>query len=203
MNTAGLEQQAIESATLGVWNKAIKLNQEILESDPENIAALNRLAKAFLESGNHDKAIKTYKKVLAIDRYNPIASKNIERLESGKSTVSKEKSVNSSLVVGLFLEEPGKTKVVKLLRLTSPEVLAEMDCGDVVCLIPQKRFIIVKKESGEYIGRLPDDISYRLTSLIKGGNRYKANILGVNRQSLEIFIRETFRSQKLRNLPSF
>ncbi len=203
MNTAELEQQAIESATLGIWNKAIKLNQEILESDPENIAALNRLAKAFLENGNHSKAIKTYKKVLAIDRYNPIANKNIERLENGKSTASKEKSARNLLVIGLFLEEPGKTKVVKLLRLTSPEILAEMDCGDIVCLVPKKRFIIVKKENGEYIGQLPDDISYRLTSLIKGGNRYKANILGVNRQSLEIFIREIFRSQRLRNLPSF
>lgn len=203
MNTAKLEQQAIDSASQGVWNKAIKLNQEILRVEPENIAALNRLAKAFLESGQHSKSIKTYKKVLSIDRYNPIAEKNIQRLEKSKSTTAKEKSGNNPLILGLFLEEPGKTKVVKLLRLTSPEILAEMDCGDNVCLVPQKRFIIVKNGNGEYIGRLPDDISYRLTCLIKGGNRYQANILGVERQSLEIFIREIFRSQKLRNLSSF
>lgn len=205
MNTALLEQQAIKSALLGDWDKAIEQNKIILSGDPQNIAALNRLAKAFLESGHQDKAVEIYKKVLLFDKYNPIASKSIERLESREKDSNKEKpkKTASATTTCLFLEEPGKTKIVRLHRLTSPQQLAGIDCGDSVCLVPQKRFIIVKKGNGTYIGRLPEDVSYRLTSLMKGGNRYSAIILGVNRQNLEIFIRETFRSQKFRNFPSF
>jgi len=205
MNTAPIEQQAIKFALRGEWEKAIEKNNLILLSDPTNIAALNRLAKAFSEKGYQVKAVKIYRKVLILDKYNPIASKSIERLESRRNKSPQEnlKGPFSAATAGLFLEEPGKTKIVKLHRLTSPQNLAEIDCGDSVCLVPQKRFIVVKKRNGTYIGRLPEDISYRLTSLIKGGNRYSATILGINRQNLEIFIKETFRSQKFRNFPSF
>ena len=53
------------------------------------------------------------------------------------------------------------------------------------------------------MGTIPDDLSLRLIKFIKGGNRYQAFVKAVDRQNLEIFIQEIFRSKRFRNLPSF
>ena len=103
----------------------------------------------------------------------------------------------------VFLEEPGKTKVLALLRLAAPKILAQLNCADRVQLLPKKRIIDINNEDGTYLGCLPEDVSQRLISLIEGGNRYDAYVKGVDRHSLEIFIKETFRSRKFKNLPSF
>lgn len=200
MEISDLEKQAVQAAIKGVWSKAVDLNRRLLKEDPENTAALNRLAKAYWELNKVSQAQKTYKKVLTFDRYNPIATKNLERLVK-KRKGSKQTKVTH--ISNLFLEEPGKTKTIKLIRLASDEVLSELDSGQKVELMPKKRNISVTAEDGIYLGTIPDDFSSRLIKLIKGGNRYQAFIKGVARQHLEIFIRETFRSKRFHNLPSF
>ena len=200
MEIKALEKQAVEAALKSNWEKAIKLNQKILEKEPKNIAAFNRLARAYWESGEVALARKTYKKTLSLDRYNPIALKNLKRLINQKKKPARTKKPP---LAELFLTEPGKTKVVKLIRLASSEILAELNNTDPVLLIPKKRFVVVQREDNTYLGSLPEDLSQRLISLIKGGNRYEAFVKAVDRQSLEIFIRETFRSRRFRNSPSF
>ena len=54
-----------------------------------------------------------------------------------------------------------------------------------------------------YLGLLPDDMSHHLLKLITGGNKYQALIKSVKSNSLAIIVRETFRSRKFRNQPSF
>lgn len=201
-----IEPQAIKAAMEGTWERAKDLNKRILKAYPNNISALNRLAKAYWETGDIIKATKTYKKVLSSDQYNPIAVKNLERIAREKKSHSKEKPKEEKTQegsAGIFLEEPGKTKIIKLLRLASPEILAKIDSGDKVDLVPKKRLITINLEDGTYLGSLPEDISWRLISLMKGGNHYEAFILRVSSQELEIFIKEVFRSVKFRNLASF
>lgn len=202
-STSLLEKQAIKAAMKRAWDQAIELNQKILETEPKNIAALNRLARAFWEKGNFALAEKTYHQTLAIDRYNPIAKKNLRRLADQEKTSLKSKVKKGEAEGAIFLEEPGKTKVVKLVRLASPSVLSELDSADEVLLSPKKYTISITSTDGTYLGTIPDDLSHRLLRFIKGGNQYQAFVKTVDRQNLEIFIRETKRAPKFRNLPSF
>lgn len=187
----------------GAWDQAVELNQKILKLEPKNTAALNRLARAFWEKGNLVSAKKTYRRVLKIDRYNIIASKNLKRLAELAKAPSKKEAPRKKVESTIFLEEPGKTKVVKLVRLASPKILFELDSGDEVLLTPKTHSISITDADGTYLGALPDDLSHRLLRFIKGGNKYQAFVKAIDRQNLEIFIKETKRAAKFLSLPSF
>lgn len=73
-----LHKQAIEAAITCKWENAIDLNQKILQFEPQNTEVLNRLAKAFFETGNYSQAKKVYTQVLEIDPYNTIAEKKLK-----------------------------------------------------------------------------------------------------------------------------
>lgn len=204
MNLARLEQLAIKAAIESDWEKAQKLNLSISKKDPVNLSALNRLARAYAELGEINLAQKTYRKVLSLDLDNPIASKNLDRLSRARKTRKEAPQRKKSPSLSeIFLEEPGKTKVVKLVKLTEPAILSALDNADQVLLVPKKRKVNVTNEEGVYLGTLPDDLSQRLIRFIQGGNRYEAYVKAVEKGELVIFIRETFRSQRFKNLSSF
>lgn len=200
-NGDDLTKKAIRAALENNWGIAIKINKDIVKDNPTDVAANNRLARAYWENDQISLAKKTYKKTLAIDKYNPIAQKNLKRLPSSSKANGKKKFGNPTHHI--FLEEPGKTKMVKLVRLTSPEILACIDCGDMVSLTTKKRIVSVDAEDGTYLGIIPEDLSRKLIKLIKGGNQYEAAVRKVDRQELEIIIRETYRDEKFRKQPSF
>lgn len=204
MTTTALEEQAVKAALTQNWLKAVEINKKILKDFPQNIAALNRLGRAHWETGKITQAIQSYKKVLKFDSLNPIANKNLKRLEKGGQNKKKFPKKNNPTPLGkTFLEEPGKTKMVKLVRLAPPATLAQLDNADTVILTIKKRVVSVLSENGNYLGTIPEDLSIRLIRLIKGGNQYQSFIKGVDHQKLEIFIREVFRAKKFFNNPSF
>ncbi len=197
-----LNEKAIKAALVSDWEEAIKLNLEILKIDKESIEALCRLARAYLEKGELKSAKKTYQKVLKLDRFNPIAKRNLEKIKENVSVplINKQKK---QITNGLFLEEPGKTITVKLVRLASPKILLCQNVADEVNLNLKKRFIMVSDDKKNYLGRLPDDLSRRLIQLISLGNRYISVIKSVGKNNLEIFIKEVKRSKRNKNTPSF
>jgi len=200
MDTDGLAKQAVKAAIKGNWQKAVDINRQLIKEDPQNIAALNRLGRAYWELDKIEQAQKTYRRVLVLDPYNLIAAKNLQRLAKQRKKLTKKKIDYQS---NLFLEEPGKTKTIKLIKLASAEILSEIRNGQSVKLEPKKRTISATTEDNIYLGTLPDDLSLRLIKLMKGGNRYQAFVKAVDRNNLEIFIREVFRSKRFHNLPSF
>ena len=181
----------------------IELNKKILEGNPENIASLNRLARAQWEIGKLQLAKKTYQKVIRLDAHNCIANKNLSRLADQQKPCPPPSPGGNTTNARIFLEEPGKTKVVKLVRLASPETLSGYDSGDEVYLVPKKLVISVCSGENIYLGSIPDDLSRYLMGLIKAGNCYQAFIRFIDRQSLEVLIRETKRSPKKQHHPSF
>ncbi len=195
-----LAQEAIDCALKGDWQKAKDLNLQILTTEPQDIDALNRLARAYSELGKTAQAKSTSKQVLAIDPFNAIAIKAAEKwkvLKKGTSYSSRPVPPET------FLEEPGKTKVVSLLHLGDAKILAKLDAGDEVILNhPSHRMNILTKDK-KYIGRLPDDISARLKKLINVGNQYQAFVKSANTNDVKVFLRETFRSTKVGDTPSF
>ncbi|KKR78247.1 MAG: hypothetical protein UU23_C0001G0011 [Candidatus Curtissbacteria bacterium GW2011_GWA1_40_9] len=196
---------AVEAALSSDWNEAIKLNQKILTLEQDNIEALNRLAKAFMCAGKIDKAQKIYKMVLDLDQYNIIAKKNIEKISKlTKSTTGDTKKTNGHINLStVFLIEPGKTKTINLLNLASPAVLAALNCGDELEIIPKKHSITISTQEDIYVGALPDDVSFKMLAFIEGGNKYEAFVKSATTKTLTVFIREVERATKFANQPSF
>lgn len=199
-----LEQKAINAALSGDWRQAVKLNQQILKQVPNNVEALNRLARAYLELGETALAKKTYRTVLSLDRFNPIALKNLGKIPKGK-VGKKQVGEKDSFVLDpdIFLEEPGKTKTVSLINLADKKTLSQLALGEALTLAPKARSISIADSKGVYLGRIPDDLSHRLLGFVKGGNRYQVFVKSVTSSELKVFIKEVFRSRKFANQPSF
>src|SRR3990167_4902968 len=117
-----LNQQAIDAALSCRWEEAIIINNKLLEFEPQRTEFLNRLAKAYFELGKYSESKKLYIQVLAIDPYNTIAEKNLMILSPS-----------------LFLEEPGITTLVSLVKVAEPQKLLTLSPGTVVELVIKKR----------------------------------------------------------------
>lgn len=193
---------AIAAALAQNWDEAIAHNKELLQENAENVAALNRLAYAYLKSSDVETAKLTYKKVLKIDKYNPIAVKNLKLLEY----VHKDDLTHMTHAVPsptVFLEEPGKTKTVVLVNPAPFRTLANVMTAQRVEMHPKKRCIEVRDTKGTYLGALPDDLSFRLHQFIDAGNTYEVYVKNIQKNTISVFIIERIRSKKFLNIPSF
>lgn len=206
-SSANLHRQAIQAALTLNWKDALKINQEILKVEPKSVEALNRLARSYFELGNLALSKKNFESALEADPYNQIASKFLKRIETFRKKGNK--ALISSILPAvqidddLFLEEPGKTKLVTLLKVAEPQKLSLLSAGITVYLAAKNRGVTVTDQNNEYLGVLPDDISHHLIRLIKGGNKYQAIIKTIKTNGLSILVRETYRSARFRNQPSF
>lgn len=205
-SSPNLSREAIDAALSSEWEKAIKLNLKIIKDSSDDVDALNRLAHAYFETCNYKLAKKYYSLTLNIDSYNPIAIKNLKILQSFKNLIG-QKPTNGNhhakISPSLFLQEPGKTKVVALLKVAEPQKISKAYCGMCVNLNSKNRGITVTDENGSYLGVLPDDTAHRLIRLLRGGNKYMAFIKSIKVNGISILIREVYRSSKFKNQPSF
>ena len=194
---ASLKSQAIQTALVGDWHNAVTLNQSILLEEPNDIDTLNRLAFAFLSLGNTKDAKDLYEKVLMLDMKNPIAIRNLKRLNENTIKISHTPLNN------LFIEEPGKTKVMELINIADKKVIAYLRSGEMIDLRIKRNRIFALNTENQFVGMLPDDICQRLIKFINAGNEYEAYIRTVDSNRVSIFIRETKRVKKFRDQPSF
>ena len=213
-----LAQAAIVAALAAHWQEAVKLNEQIIASQKDNIEALNRLARAYYFLGEAQKAQKLYKRALELDPYNIIALKNLDKINKVFLRIEKTAKGNGNSTVKnghtnyiptttnlsqIFLYEPGKTKVVNLLNLAPPSVLVSLSCGDQVFLNPKNHAITILNSEGIYLGAFPDDLAHRLLSFISAGNQYEAFVKCATLKVLTIFVKETKRGPKFAAQPSF
>ncbi|HSW47585.1 MAG TPA: hypothetical protein VLG67_00745 [Candidatus Saccharimonadales bacterium] len=192
-----LKSQAIQTALVGDWHNAINLNELILKEYPDDINTLNRLGFALLSVGNAKDAKTVYEKVLSLDMKNPIAIRNIKRLD-GKNSTKSNITLNN-----LFIEETGKTKIIELVNIADKKVIADLRSGEKISIRIKRNKIFALDTEDRYIGMLPDDIGRRLTEFMNGGNIYDAYIWTVDDNKICIFIREVKRAKKYTNQPSF
>lgn len=182
-----LAQQAVSLAIKGLWTEALVINLEILKEDPNDIDALNRIARCYSELGELKKARESAKKVLDIDPTNSIATRCLAKYKNmdGKNTKPADISSAES-----FLEESGKTKIIDLLNLGDKSVISCLNTAEVVKILPHSHKVSVVTGDNKYIGRLPDDVSARIRNLIKHGNRYQVLIKSISENNVVVFIRE-------------
>lgn len=195
-----LAQKAINAALEGDWKTALALNKEILLENPSDIDALNRLARACAELGKIKTARSCAQKVLKVDPFNSIANKALKKWEGLREGT---KTSSGTTLSESFIEEPGKTKVVPLLHLGDPKILAKLDAADEVKLTPHSHRVSVATFEGKYVGRLPDDLSARLIRFSREGYEYQTLIKSISPSEVKVFIRETLRPEKLSDIPTF
>lgn len=202
-----LVRKAISLALKCQWKDAIKVNKLILKNDSLDIEALNRLSRAYFETGDVKKAINVCKKVLKIEPSNKIAEKTIDKCkryvpscdDKLKTDITGEQNIDASV----FLEEIGKTKLVDLINLGSSKNISKLYSGDEVKLLTHSHRVTVTNNDGIYVGRFPDDLSARIKSLVRGGNIYKVFIKSICSSEVTIFIKEIKRGKGLENRMSF
>ena len=197
-----LAQDAISSALTSNWKEAIRINHLIVETNPNDVDALNRLGRAYAETNQLARAKKYAHQVLKIDPFNPIAQKSLLRWGRIKFKSTSHLSDNFARP-DTFLEEPGKTKIVNLLNLGSSKVVESLNTADEVKIKAYTHRVTVTTLDGKYIGKLPDDLAARLRTLVKGGNKYCAFIKSIDPTNFKIFIRETYRGKDYLNTSSF
>jgi tetratricopeptide (TPR) repeat protein len=193
-----LKQEAINAAKNADWSSAITLNQEILALTPQDVEAMNRLGLALLKNNQVAEAKKTFKQVLSIDGANIIANKHLLKLKNNEPSSDIIFDQNND-----FIEEPGKSKIVTLHRLTNKDQLKKLKVGQIGHLQMKNRYISVVDEDGKHIGALPEDISFRLSKLISNGNEYRCVIYKVNDKQCLVQLKETLRSKKNEHIVSF
>lgn len=200
------KQTAINAALNNDWKKAVEINLLILKESPQDTETLNRLSHAYKEIGMIGKAKSTYKKVLELDPYNSIATNNLAKLASlsKKDLNASQRDVNYPTLraADLFLEEPGKTKVVDLQDLAMGNILATLHTGDPVILEPHAGEVVAIYGKRR-LGKLPPELTIKIADAIRKGSKFSAVVKSVlirkSRQDtlVSIFIREVFRSPRL------
>ncbi len=185
-------KEAITLAMEGRWKEAIAANKSILENYPDDIDAYNRLGRAYMELGEYSLAREAYTRTKEIDPYSTIAEKNLRRLAHLKETGTIPSNDFQRVEPQVFIEETGKAGIVRLYRLATKEVLAEVDAGDRVNLKIADSNLIIENLRQQYLGQIEPRHSQRLIKLIRGGNKYMATVISSADDMMAVIIRETY-----------
>jgi hypothetical protein len=192
-----LQNRAIKAAQAERWADAQQHNLEILDQDPQNVSALNRLGFAYMQDKKNMDAQATYERVLQLDRANVVAKKYLQAIKSNAPT-----RLPKALSHSDFIDEPGKTKSVQLVRLAGNDVLRQLSVGSECVFNCAKTRVSVYCEQ-DYIGTLPDDLCSRLRPFLEAGNCYTIRIQSLKNNTVTVFIREVSRAECLQGQPSF
>jgi len=191
-----LKQQAITAAKQGDWNQVVSSNKELLEQEPKNTLALNRLGVAYLQLKQINKAKAAFEQALGHDRTNLIAKKHLTAIKNKKPLQA------PAFFTQEFIEEPGKTRIVELHRLAGKPALESLSVGQ-TCEFKLKQRYISIEVADKYIGSLPEDISFRLSKLLQTGNTYHCSIHSVAPNHVDVYLKETHRSVRNKDKHSF
>ena len=196
VRTRAFADQAVQAALEANWSRAIELNAKIVEAVPDDIEARNRLGRGYLELGKLDQAKAAYTEVLKTEPNNPIALRNVARIATLAEHKSKVSVTTSKTQPRLFIEDMGKTGILRLINPAPAHVVAKYSPGAEAELREQEGLVAVHACDGELLGFLEPKVGRRLLDLIKTGNEYVVAVVSNDQQNPRIAIRETFQSQE-------
>ncbi len=193
-----LVERALELAGEGRWEESEQVNRDILARFPRDFEAMNRLGKAFAEQHRYSDARDIYQKVLEIEPTNPIARKNVARMEllstQPLETIGAAREARPQARQAMFIEEPGQSAMQLVESAVAQTTLSKLISGDHLELRQQGESVGVYNWEGEFIGFLPPRVGHRLSAMMANGNQYQAAVAAVLDGALRIVVRETFRS---------
>jgi len=202
-------QEAIDAVLTQDWEKAVELNTSLVKNYSDDVDCLNRLAHAYTELGQINKSRASYKQVLKIDPYNNISTKNLAKLASVrkkdlKVAVPAENTRTEIVSPDVFLEEAGKTKVLALVDIAMPKVLAAIRIGGQLTLEPRHDDVVVLTQDEKRLGKVEAYWASILAKSLRAGSEFSAVVKSVGIKgssadsSISIFVRETVRSPKIK-----
>ena len=197
-------KQAIALALEGEWQRATEVNQAILALYSDDVDAMNRLGKAFMELNEYQQAREVLVEVVEKAPYNTIAKKNLARLEQLENSPTTDRQVRKSGSASkLFIAESGKSGTTVLQKPAASGIIAGIAPGDSVNLVVQNQAILAYAGQDTCLGRVEARLASRLVRLMSGGNLYEAAVIGTNDWGITIIIRETYRHPSLHSINSF
>jgi TPR repeat len=194
--------EAIELALASKWAEAVQLNRNIMDRFGPDEDTLNRLGKAYTELGQLDDAIEAYQATLKANPVNPIAQKNLAKLQAmrGGQPVPTSKA---KVDVDAFIEETGKTALTALHVHADGDPCSKVSGGDPVKLIASGDTMNVETARGVNLGHLEHALGRRLIKFLEGGNKYSGAVATCDGGAIKIIIRETYQDPKFFGRPSF
>ncbi len=212
-------EQAVAHALDRDWDLAVEENRALLEDDPDDVEAANRLGKALTELDDVAGAIEAYERARAIDPTNAIARKNLARLSERKpaspkparkgskpkkSTAkrSRSRSDGGDLLFHTLIEESSKSAEFAL-RRPNVQALRRVAAGDPASVEPAEHGVVVKSRTGAALGTIEPRAGLRLKRMMEGGNQYAAIIRHVIDGEATVHIRETLTDPSLAGQASF
>jgi tetratricopeptide (TPR) repeat protein len=194
--------EAIELALQSKWAEAVQVNRAIMDRFGPDEDTLNRLGKAYTELGQLGDAVEAYRGTLKLNPVNPIAQKNLGKLQGlrGSQPVPTSKT---KVDVDAFIEETGKTALTALHVHGDGDPCAKVSGGDPVKLIVNGDTMSVETARGVSLGQLEPALGRRLIKFIEGGNRYSGAVATCDGNAIKIIVRETHQDPKFLGRPSF
>ena len=203
VRTRGLGEQSIAAALEANWPRAIELNKKILEAVPDDVEARNRLGHAHLEQGKLDDAKAAYAEVLKLEPNNAIAIRNQARIASLVEHKTKPHLTKTRTQSRLFIEDMGKTGILRLMNPAPPHILFKYSPGADAELRESDGLVAVYARDGEMLGFLEPKVGRRLLELLKSGNQYVVALVANDQVNPRVAIRETFQSPENAHRISF
>lgn len=187
-----LVDQAIQAALEADWQRAIEANRLTLETSPDDVDARSRLGRALLELGRIDDARAAYEEVLKIEPNNLVANRGLARLKALGEVNRKPVQTKTRTHMRNFIEDMGRTGIVRLINTPSVAILARYSPGTEVQLQPSGELVAVHGSDKELLGFLEPKVGRRLLSFLRAGNQYQAALVSTDPQNAKVTIRETY-----------
>ncbi|HEY8786536.1 MAG TPA: tetratricopeptide repeat protein [Candidatus Limnocylindria bacterium] len=203
LRARALGDQAIAAALEADWPRAAELNQKLIDVSPEDLEGRNRLGRALLELGRLDEAKVAFAEVLKMEPHNSIALRGSSRVATLLEHKTKPFTTTTKTQPRLFIEDMGKTGILRLINLAPTHVLAKYSPGAECELREQEGLLAVHARDGELIGFLEPKVGRRLIDLLRTGNQYVAAIVSNDPANARVAIREVFSSAENASRISF
>lgn len=186
-----LAKNAIDLATKGRWADALQINRQILDLDPSDCGAWNRMGKALVQLGRYPGAREAFAETLKLDPTNGIARKNLEKLEGLAEDGAGAPAATAEVSLQQFIEDTGKAAVTSLVSLGDREAIKRLVSGQPIELRMQDCKLFIETSTGDYVGQVEPKLATRLAELVQGGNRYEGHITSARENAVNVMLRET------------
>ncbi len=200
-----LGKEAVKAALKGEWERAVELNRAVLELNPNDCEASNRLAKALMELGDYAEARQILESLRVRAPGNNIARKNLARLEQLQTCGGdiRRSVAGDDGLPRMFIAESGKSCTTILRKPAGAPAMATVSAGDVVALNLCGEAVTVTARDGSYLGTVERRLGRRLHKLMAAGNQYAAAVVGTDATGISVILRETRQAPTLRHVVSF
>src|SRR5438445_1002237 len=203
LRARALADQATAAALEADWPRAADLNQKLIDVSPDDLEARNRLGRALIELGRLDEAKVSFAEVLKIEPFNSIALRGTSRVAALQEHKTKPFTTTTKTQPRLFIEDMGKTGILRLINPAPTHVLAKYSPGAECELREQEGLLAVHARDGDLIGFLEPKVGRRLIDLLRTGNQYVAAMVSNDPANARVAIREVFSSAENASRISF